>query len=114
MVAYGARPAASRLLTGIVALGACLALSACTSSSLDDAAPVAATPAAYPSVYTPLQGATAQMTDAEAQSMEARLSRLSSARASGAISVAEYERRRRELEALADNHGADTLREITN
>ncbi|MCY1744648.1 SHOCT domain-containing protein [Ensifer sp. SL37] len=68
----------------------------------------------YPSVYGQKPAATTQMTNDEAASMQARLSSLGAARKSGAISEAEYQRRLKEMRALAEQHGADTLKEIQN
>ncbi|WEZ83549.1 SHOCT domain-containing protein [Rhizobium sp. 32-5/1] len=71
-----------------------------------------------PDVYPVIEGArpaaTAQMSNDEAAGLQAHLTALGSARASGSISEAEYQRRKRELQALAANHGADTLKQIQN
>lgn len=67
----------------------------------------------YPSVYTPLVAATTQMSNEEAAGNEARLTALSAARKSGAVSEAEYQRRIVELRALAANHGSDMQGQIT-
>lgn len=93
-------------------------LSACNSTT-----PVAIAPAptagavdrseAYPEITGRRTAATEQMSDADAAAYSARLSALSDARRSGAISEAEYRRRLAELEALGANHGRDTLAEIT-
>lgn len=70
--------------------------------------------ATYPSVYGQKPAAAAQMTEEEAVSMQSRLTALASARQSGSISEAEYQRRLKELQSLAEQHGADTLKQITN
>lgn len=54
------------------------------------------------------------MTNEEATDMQARLTSLGAARKSGAISEAEYQRRLKEMRTLAEQHGADTLKEIQN
>ncbi|WP_309486603.1 SHOCT domain-containing protein [Sinorhizobium sp. 8-89] len=70
--------------------------------------------ATYPSVYGQKPAATQQMTDEEAVSMQSQLTALGAARKSGAISEAEYQRRLKELQLLAEQHGADTLKQIEN
>lgn len=54
------------------------------------------------------------MTEEEAVSMQSRLTALATARQSGSISEAEYQRRLKELQLLAEQHGADTLKQIAN
>jgi hypothetical protein len=68
----------------------------------------------YPVIEGKRPAASAQMTNEEAAAQEARLTALSSARASGKISEAEYQRRLNELQQLAANHGAETLKQIQN
>lgn len=68
----------------------------------------------YPSVYGQKPAATVQMTNEEAADMQARLTALGAARKSGSISEAEYQRRLKELRALAEQHGTDTLKQIQN
>jgi len=68
----------------------------------------------YPSVYGQRVAATQQMTDEEAVNQEERLTALAAERRSGAISEAEYQRRLKELQMLAERHGADTLKQIEN
>ncbi|ASY62860.1 hypothetical protein SJ05684_c14060 [Sinorhizobium sojae CCBAU 05684] len=68
----------------------------------------------YPSVYGQRPAATGQMTDEEALNQEERLTALAAQRNSGSISEAEYQRRLKELRALAEQHGAETLKQIEN
>ena len=68
----------------------------------------------YPVIEGKLPAANVQMSNDEAAQLSARLSALSGKRKSGEISEAEYQRRLKELQALAANHGADTLKEIQN
>ncbi|MBP1887027.1 SHOCT domain-containing protein [Sinorhizobium mexicanum] len=70
--------------------------------------------ATYPSVYGQKPAANAQLTDEEAVSMQTRLTALAAAHKSGSISEAEYQRRLKELQLLAEQHGADTLKQIAN
>ncbi|MGZ2372357.1 hypothetical protein ACVJMZ_002973 [Sinorhizobium medicae] len=70
--------------------------------------------ATYPSVYGQKPAAMPQMTNEEALNMQGRLTALAGQRRSGAISEAEYQRRLKELQLLAEQHGADTLKEIEN
>jgi hypothetical protein len=55
-----------------------------------------------------------QMTSEEALNMQGQLTALAGQRRSGAISEAEYQRRLKELQLLAEQHGADTLKQIEN
>lgn len=68
--------------------------------------------AVYPEITGARTAATTQMSDEEAAGVSARLTALSNSRRSGAISEAEYRRRLAELQALAADHGRDTLSEI--
>lgn len=68
----------------------------------------------FPDITARVQAATTQMSNEEAQKISARLSGLAAQRRSGAISEAEYQRQMIELQSLAENHGADTLKEIEN
>ena len=68
----------------------------------------------YPNIEGKRPAAAPQLSNEEAAKTSAHLSALSSRRASGAISEAEYKRRLLELQALAEHHGADTLNEIRN
>ena len=68
----------------------------------------------YPSVYGQRTAATQQMTDEEAVNQQEQLTALASQRRSGQISEAEYQRRLKELQTLAEQHGADALRQIEN
>ncbi|HXV29666.1 MAG TPA: SHOCT domain-containing protein [Sinorhizobium sp.] len=68
----------------------------------------------YPSVYGQRAAATEQMTNEEAVNMQERLTALASQRSSGSISEAEYQRRLKELQTLAEQHGPDTLKQIEN
>ncbi|PST21724.1 hypothetical protein C7U60_10575 [Mesorhizobium plurifarium] len=70
--------------------------------------------ATYPSVYGQKPAAMQQMTDEEALNMEGRLTALAGQRRSGAISETEYRRRLKELQLLAEQHGAETLKQIEN
>lgn len=60
----------------------------------------------YPSFATPLTAASAQMTNEDANALGAKLSALSRARQSGAVSEAEYQRRVAELRKLAADNAA--------
>jgi hypothetical protein len=68
----------------------------------------------YPSVYGQRTAATEQLTDEEAVNMQGRLTALAGQRRSGQISEAEYQRRLKELQTLAERHGADALKQIEN
>jgi hypothetical protein len=46
--------------------------------------------------------------------MQERLTALAGQRQTGAISEAEYQRRLKELQLLAERHGPDALKEIEN
>ena len=70
--------------------------------------------ATYPSVYGQKPAAMQQMTDEEALNMQGRLTALSAQRKSGVISEAEYRRRLKELQLLAEQHGAEALKRIEN
>ncbi|AGG74308.1 SHOCT domain-containing protein [Sinorhizobium meliloti] len=70
--------------------------------------------ATYPSVYGQKPAAMQQMTSEEALNMQGQLTALAGQRRSGAISEAEYQRRLKELQLLAEQHGADTLKQIEN
>ncbi|WEX78965.1 SHOCT domain-containing protein [Sinorhizobium numidicum] len=70
--------------------------------------------ATYPSVYGQKPAATQQMSNEEAVNMQERLTALSAQRRSGAISEEEYQRRLKELQLLAEQHGADALKQIEN
>jgi outer membrane murein-binding lipoprotein Lpp len=112
---------AARLCT-LAATAAAMALVAgCSSTKLDDRSSTYTTTMARPiaaDVYPVIEGArpaaAAQMSNDEAAALSARLTSLSRARSSGQISEAEYQRRLAELQALAANHGTDTLKEIQN
>ncbi|MFC3162660.1 hypothetical protein [Ciceribacter thiooxidans] len=64
-------------------------------------------PDGYPDFSQPLTAASVQMSDEEAVALQAKLSALASARKSGTISEAEYQRRVEELRKLAAEHGVD-------
>lgn len=68
----------------------------------------------YPDITARVHAATTQMSNDEAASISARLSALGAQRQAGSISEAEYQRQVRELQALAANHGAETLKAIEN
>ena len=70
--------------------------------------------ATYPSVYGQKPAAMQQMTDEEAVNMRGRLTALAAQRRSGAISEAEYQRRLKELQLLAEQHGPEALKQIEN
>ncbi|WP_276118400.1 MULTISPECIES: hypothetical protein [Pararhizobium] len=99
--------------------GLTLALAACTSAKVEEqpsiysatmAKPIPAD--VYPVIEGKLPAATTQMSNEAAASQSARLTALGAARSSGKISEAEYQRRMKELQLLATNHGSDTLKEI--
>ncbi|WP_026614202.1 hypothetical protein [Ensifer aridi] len=94
-----------RSLTRISGLIFAIALAGCNST---------AELATYPSVYGQRPAAMQQMTDEEAVNMQERLTALAGQRRSGAISEAEYQRRLKELQLLAERHGPDALKEIEN
>lgn len=68
----------------------------------------------YPTFSTPLTAASAQMTDKDAQSMQAQLEGLAAARQAGTVSEAQYQAEVTELRKLAAEHGAQTQAEIAN
>lgn len=101
----------------------CLALTVAGCSSTTDSVP----PTAYSAtmvrpvpadVYPVIEGARPvagpQMSNEDAAAEGARLTAASGRRSSGQVSEAEYKRRQQEMDALAANHGADTLKEIQN
>ncbi len=108
---------ALRMAAGMA--GLTLALAACTSAKVEEqpsiysatmAKPIPAD--VYPVIEGKLPAATTQMSNEAAASQSARLTALGAARSSGKISEAEYQRRMKELQLLATNHGSDTLKEI--
>ncbi|WP_252192897.1 SHOCT domain-containing protein [Rhizobium sp. CSW-27] len=130
----GLAPGLKRL-PGIIAIMAVpLLLAGCKTFALDDGvsnaapkavvvgpqdapAPVALTKkdtGTYPTFSAPLTAANTQIGDAEATTSETQLSRLAAARASGAMSEAEYQRRIAELRRLAAQHATDTESQIAN
>jgi len=68
----------------------------------------------YPDFSGPLTAASVQMGDDEASQMSQHLTALAHLRQTGAVSEAEYQRRLAEMQALAKNHGSDTLSQIQN
>jgi hypothetical protein len=113
--------AAMRKAATLVATALAMTVAGCNSAPVGERTSVYTTTMAKPipaNVYPVIEGklpaATAQMSNEEAATQEARLTALSSARASGAISEAEYRRRVKELELLAANHGKETLKQIEN
>lgn len=66
----------------------------------------------YPSFGRMPKAANTQLTDAEKRAAEAEMAELLRARAATPGARAQYTRRLKELRALADNHGSDTLQEI--
>jgi ABC-type uncharacterized transport system auxiliary subunit len=115
-----------KLLSGTLTLRSaavialCAAAAGCTAPQADRQPAYTSTMArpvptdVYPRIEGKLPAAAPQMTNEQAASLSSRLSGLSARRASGAISEAEYRRRVAELQALAQNHGADTLDQIRN
>ncbi|WP_143523424.1 hypothetical protein [Pararhizobium arenae] len=112
---------AARFGTLAVLAASTAVLAACSPTKLDNrsssytstmARPIAAD--VYPVIEGKRPAATAQMSNDQAASLSARLTALSGARNSGQITEAEYQRRLAELQALAANHGRDTLKEIQN
>lgn len=109
-----------RMATGFGLAGLALSLAACSSSSgptqpsLYSAAAKPASADVYPVIEGKLPAASAQMSNEEAASQSARLTALGSARSSGQITEAEYQRRLKELRLLAANHGSDAQKQIEN
>ncbi|MFD1745108.1 hypothetical protein ACFSE1_06510 [Rhizobium helianthi] len=68
----------------------------------------------YPTFGRPLTAANSQIDDQQFTSAESQLSSLAAARASGAVSEAEYQRRVNALRKLASEQGAETERQFTN
>lgn len=66
----------------------------------------------FPGFSKPLKAANVQMTDPEALQLESELSALGVARASGALTEAEYQKRLAELRKLAAEHGPETQAQI--
>lgn len=115
------KAAVMRVVMALGAAGVALGLAGCSSSAVEEQPSVYSATMAKPipaDVYPVIEGkrpaASVQMSNEQAAAQEARLTALSSARASGAISEAEYQRRLRELQLLAANHGTDTLKQIQN
>ncbi|MDO9415377.1 hypothetical protein [Pararhizobium sp.] len=132
--------AASIMAGPSIMAGLCvsLVLAGCTSASVDNVTPVNTTPVvvygspddqsvdaaavsggprksgAYPTFGKPLRAATQQMTAQEVSAMRADMEGIAAARASGAISEAEYQAKLAEMQKLAAEHGADAKREIEN
>jgi len=67
----------------------------------------------YPSFGAPLTAANVQMSDEQAAELQHQLTALGAKRQAGSITEAEYQRRVAEMRALAADHGASTLSEIT-
>ncbi|CAN7405221.1 hypothetical protein LJR235_002474 [Pararhizobium sp. LjRoot235] len=121
MMKKSGKAAMMRMVTAFGAVGFALALAGCNSATVDEQPSIYSATMAKPipaDVYPVIEGkrpaASAQMSNEEAAAQEARLTALSSARTSGNISEAEYQRRLKELQLLAANHGADTLKQIQN
>ncbi len=68
----------------------------------------------YPGFSGPLRAANVQMNNDEAAELEAKLTALATARKSGSISEAEYQKRATELRRIATDHGAETQAQIAN
>ncbi|HTO30020.1 MAG TPA: SHOCT domain-containing protein [Pararhizobium sp.] len=111
----------TRTVMALGVAGLMLALAACSSATREEQPSIYSATMAkpvstdvYPVIEGKLPAASAQMSNEEAVSLEARLTALGSARSSGKISEAEYQHRVQELRLLAANHGSDTLKEIQN
>ncbi len=90
-----------------------VSLSGCTSmSTADEMLSVKTDPSRPPNFSQPLEAAMAQMSYAQAAQMSAELSALGQGHRAGAISEADYWARVGELEALAAQHGANTISRI--
>lgn len=98
-------------LCGAILSGCSPTTSTATASTVNPGADRSST---YPDITAPVHAATAQMSDEDAQKISARVSGLSAQRRAGTISDAEYRRMMLEMDALAKNHGGDTLKEIQN
>jgi hypothetical protein len=121
MMKTSGKAAMMRMVTVLGAVGFALALAGCNSATVDEQPSIYSATMAKPipaDVYPVIEGkrpaASTQMSNEEAGAQEARLTALGSARTSGKISEAEYQRRLRELQLLAANHGTDTLKQIEN
>lgn len=115
------KAAMMRMVAAYGAVGFALALAGCNSAKVDEQPSIYTETMAKPipaDVYPVIEGkrpaASAQMSNEEAAAQEARLTALASARSSGKISEAEYQRRLKELQLLAASHGTDTLKQIQN
>ncbi|HUH49697.1 MAG TPA: SHOCT domain-containing protein [Mycoplana sp.] len=102
---------AAIVLGGTTVLGGCAATSPQVASGVNVGADRSS---AFPDITAPVHAATAQMSNEEAASISARMSGLVSQRRAGTISEADYNKEMLELQALAANHGADTLKDIEN
>ncbi|CAN7516771.1 SHOCT domain-containing protein [Pararhizobium sp. LjRoot255] len=121
MMKKSGKAAMVRMVAACGAVGLTLVLAGCSSATVDEQPSIYSATMAKPipaDVYPVIEGkrpaASAQMSNEEAAAQEARLTALSSARTSGNISEAEYQRRLKELQLLAANHGTDTLKQIEN
>ncbi len=109
----------TRMVTAFGMAGLVLALAACSSAKVEEQPSIYSATMAkpiptdvYPVIEGKLPAAGPQMSNEEAASQSARLTALGAARSSGKISEAEYQRRLKELQQLAANHGANTLKQI--
>ena len=68
----------------------------------------------YPTFAGPLNAASVQMSNEEAAALQAELTALSTARASGSLTEAQYQQRLAALRKLAEQHGQETLSQIEN
>jgi hypothetical protein len=109
----------TRMMTAFGMAGLVLVLASCSSAKVEEQPSIYSATMAkpipsdvYPVIEGKLPAATTQMSNDEAASQSARLSALGAARSSGQISEAEYQRRLKELQLLAANHGSDTLKQI--
>jgi len=121
MMKKSGKAAMMRMVAACGAVGFALVLAGCNSATVDEQPSIYSATMAKPipaDVYPMIEGkrpaASVQMSNEEAAAQEARLTALSSARTSGKISEAEYQRRLKELQLLAANHGTDTLKQIQN
>ncbi|HVK90301.1 MAG TPA: SHOCT domain-containing protein [Mycoplana sp.] len=98
-------------LTGAILAGCSSATSSAVAPEINRGANRSAT---YPDITARVSAATTQRSNDEAAAISGRLSALGAHRQAGTITEAEYRRQMLELQALAANHGADTLKEIEN
>ncbi|MFD1326871.1 hypothetical protein [Mycoplana ramosa] len=102
---------AAIVLGGVAVLGGCAATSPQVASEVNVGADRTSD---FPDITAPVHAATAQMSNDEAASISARMNGLAAQRRAGTISESDYRKQMLELQALAANHGADTLKDIEN